>query len=338
MGKRLHVAVRILLGALAGLIVVAGIAGVAGWWLLSTETPPEPDLTGRLADRTVTVGARERGYRLYVPARSAPDRPLVVVFHGSMGTPDTIRVETGYEFDRLADEHGFVVAYPQGVAGNWNDCRRAADYPARTQNVDDVGLLRAIVAQTAREHGVDPRRVFVAGLSSGGSFALRLAQEHPEAIAGAAVFAAGLPTPANSVCAASTASVPVLLVSGADDPINPYAGGEVSMFGFASRGEVMSARATAQWFARRAGAAAPTTRRIDPPRPDGTSVDRAEWPTDAGPAVVLLSVNGGGHVAPQPVYRARRLLGRTTSAINGPEEAWTFFSALPSPTADPQGR
>ena len=69
------------------------------------------------------------------------------------------------------------------------------------------------------------------------------------------------------------------------------------------------------------------TRRLSPPRPDGTSVDRTEWRGERGQAVVLMSVNGGGHLVPQPVYRARRLLGRTTSAINGPQEAWAFFGA-----------
>jgi polyhydroxybutyrate depolymerase len=312
--------VRILVWAGGGLALLLASA----FHLLYAPAPPEPRLSARPERETVRVGALERTYLLYAPARRAAAPALLVVFHGSMGSPGDIRAATGYEFDRLADRDGFILAYPQGFEGNWNDCRKAANYPARRLDIDDVGFFEALVARLQRERNVDPARVFVAGASNGGHFVYRLALERPGRIAGAAVFAANLPTPDNNECTARGPPPPIMIVNGIDDPINPYGGGVVTLFGFGNRGTVLSARASAAYFA--GGAAAPATRRIEPKaRGDRTWVERSAWRAPGRNEVVLLSVHGGGHVVPQPVARPRRLLGRATTAIDGPSQAWDFF-------------
>jgi polyhydroxybutyrate depolymerase len=305
--------------------VTALVIGLA-FYLLYAPAPAEPMLSARPERGTIRVDALERSYLIYAPARLAQAPALLVVFHGSMGSPSAIRRETGYGFDRLADRDGFVVAYPQGYEGNWNDCRKSADYPARRLGVDDVGFFEALVDRLRRERGVDPSRVFVAGLSNGGHFVFRLALERPDRIAGAAVFAASLPTPDNDGCTKRGRPPPIMLVNGTADPINPYEGGTVTLFGFRSRGTVRSARDSAAYFAREAGAAGPSTDRL-PARIDGdrTWVERSVWSGPGGREVVLLSVHGGGHVVPQSAYRPPRLLGGVTSAIDGPAAAWAFF-------------
>jgi len=318
-------AARILLWAGGILALLPGIAV----YLLYAPAPPEPVLSARLRSGTIKVGNRERNYLVYAPARRSASRPLLVVFHGSMGSPGTIRVETGYGFDRLADHEGFVVAYPQGFEGHWNDCRKAADYPARRLGIDDVGFFEALVARLRREHGVDPSRIFVAGLSNGGHFVFRLALEHPQGIAGAAVFGANLPTPDNNDCTMRGPPPPIMIVNGTSDPINPYEGGIVTLFGFGNRGTVLSARQSAAYFAG-AGGFVPAGERIEPKDSgDPTWVERSVWRRPGRSEIVLLSVHGGGHVLPQPAYRPRRLLGRATTAIDGPEEAWRFFRRQP---------
>jgi polyhydroxybutyrate depolymerase len=265
-----------------------------------------------------------------LPAKRPAAPALLIVFHGSMGSPARIRLETGYEFDRLADREGFIVAYPQGYEGNWNDCRKAANYPARRLNIDDVGFFDALVARLQRERGVDPARVFVVGASNGGHFVYRLALERPDRIAGAAVFVANLPTPDNNICTSRGPPPPIMIVNGTNDPINPFGGGKVTLFGFGNRGTVMSARDSAARLARSAGASGPATSRIAPRAPnDGSWVERSVWRSPGRSEVMLLAVHGGGHVVPQPVYRPPRLLGRVTTAIDGPEEAWAFFRRQP---------
>ncbi|WP_252406503.1 hypothetical protein, partial [Acinetobacter pittii] len=77
---------------------------------------------------------------------------MLVVLHGSRGDGAQMRRISGYGFDRLAAQEGFLVAYPDGFEGHWNDCRKAASYSARLRDVDDVAFLRALVARLAQEY------------------------------------------------------------------------------------------------------------------------------------------------------------------------------------------
>jgi polyhydroxybutyrate depolymerase len=117
-----------------------------------------------------------------------------------------------------------------------------------------------------------------------------------------------------------------MLVNGTDDPINPYDGGRVTLFGFGNRGEVLSARASANHFARLHGAHLAQTQELAPGDfPDPTRVIKQTWTSGREPKVVLYSVQGGGHVIPHPHARAARLLGRKTTALDAPKAACEFF-------------
>jgi len=277
------------------------------------------------------VGGLDRSYRAFVPAHLPKGAPLLLVFHGSAATPEEMRMFTGYEFDKLADQHGFAVVYPAGFQGNWNDCRKNIAFPARTQNVDDKALVRALIARFRQSHDIDPQRVFAMGFSNGGHFAYRLALEMPEEIAAVSAVAASMPTEDNNICQVQPKPVPVLIMNGTGDPINPFVGGEVTLYGLGSRGTVHSARESAAYFAKRWGlGAAPEVVQLPHLEPrDPTTVERWSW-GGAPPKVLLFRIQKGGHVIPQPFYRAPRMLGRTSHDVNGPEEIWKFFAAQPS--------
>jgi polyhydroxybutyrate depolymerase len=232
-----------------------------------------------------------------------------------------------YEFDRLADQHGFVVLYPDGYRGNWNDCRKNATFPAKRENIDDMSFIRALIARVTVEQAVDAKRVFAFGYSNGGHMTFRLAMESPDEIAAVAAVAASLPTPDASSCPQHGRTSRAMLINGTSDPINPYQGGMVTLFGFASRGSVMSSMASAQHFAARNRITDPPIRE-QPPKgfsDDPTSVEILSWQASSKPVCSLYTVRGGGHVIPQRTYRFPRLLGRTTSALDAPGEAIRFF-------------
>src|SRR5262249_59182650 len=94
---------------------------------------------GTLRPGKLRVGALERTFVTYAPASLKAGAPILILFHGSGGDGASFRDYTGQRFDALADEKGFVVVYPDGFQGNWDDCRKAASYPARAQHIDDVG-------------------------------------------------------------------------------------------------------------------------------------------------------------------------------------------------------
>jgi len=118
-----------------------------------------------------------------------------------------------------------------------------------------------------------------------------------------------------------------MLINGTADPINPYQGGIVRLFGFASRGTVMSSIASAQNLAERNGIVSPPVRSqlSNGISDDPTFVETLTWNTDARASFCLYTVRGGGHVVPQQAYRFPRVLGKTSSALNAPREAIRFF-------------
>jgi poly(hydroxyalkanoate) depolymerase family esterase len=136
-----------------------------------------------------------RSYALYTPAElPAGPRPLVVVLHGCTQSPAD--VARGTRWNELADRHGVVVAYPGQTARHndqacWNwflprHQRRGAGEPAVL-----AGLTRE-VAGGGDGAPIDPARVFVVGISAGGSMAAVLAATYPDVVRGAGVHS-GLP-------------------------------------------------------------------------------------------------------------------------------------------------
>jgi poly(3-hydroxybutyrate) depolymerase len=100
----------------------------------------------------------------------------------------------------------------------------------------------------------------------------------------------GLPTPDSSSCSQLGETSRAMLVDGTDDPINPYKGGVVTLFGFGNRGKAMSAKDSARIFAERNGI---TTRRD---RADGPLVldhrPRSDLTRDQGESHLLYTVHG----------------------------------------------
>ncbi|MDG9854382.1 alpha/beta fold hydrolase [Pseudomonas nitroreducens] len=326
----MRVAMRIVQGLIA-LLVLALLVG--GWWYVPGELMQRPTLTGSSEDASLRQGQRRRSYVLYVPQKLAERPALLVVLHSSQSNGERMRRDSGYRFDALADRDGFLVLYPDGFEGHWNDCRRVASYSARQLNIDDVGFLSDMIARLQRERGVDPARVFVTGYSNGGQMALRMAAEAPDKVAGVAAVAASLPSADNDACRPAEQPRAALLMNGTRDPINPYAGGRVTLFGFGDRGNVLSAEDSALALARRNGQGGePQVDKLTLPGPVWTQ--RQRWAAGDGPPVELVTVFGGGHLISQPLYRPPRMLGQVDPQLDGPAEIWRFFSEL-SPGEQP---
>jgi len=326
----------------SGAVVGAGaLAGATLYrYVAYAPAPAQPSLDADIVKDRITIDGRERTYTAVIPRALPAGAPLLVVFHGSNQNAAGIRVATGYGFDTLAVRERFIVVYPDGYKGNWHDCRTAADYPARTENIDDNGLVRRLIARFHDAHGIDRARVFAAGYSNGGQMVFRLAAEMPERFAGLAAVAATQPTPDNFACEASGRPVPILLMNGTRDPIVPYTGGVISLFGFKPRGTALSAPDTARHFARINGITAPPTAStlVHGETSGDTTVTVTTYAQDDKDPVVAYTIINGGHVVPNPTYTAPRLIGRTTHDVDAPRAIWAFFAGLPArPYISPSG-
>ena len=276
---------------------------------------------------TIRVGDLDRTYLYYAPANLPRNAPLLFALHPTNGDATAMRSATVYEFESLADQNGFIVVYPQGIANSWNDCSKTATTSARTQKIDDVGFIRALIAKFHTDYGINTSRAFSMGWSGGASMSYRFALEIPDEITAIAAIGSSLPTEDNFDCRASGKPIPVLIMNGTGDPLLPCNGGFASVIG-----TVRSAQATAEYFTKLNGQTSPpkTTRLPHQDPSDPTSADRTIW-NDAGkPEVVLVTINEGGHVIPQPKIVFRSQWGRTNKDLNGLVEIWEFFARQPA--------
>jgi polyhydroxybutyrate depolymerase len=250
--------------------VTAVLVGLATSLAAPALARPAGDLPGQLV-----FGGLPRTYQLHVP----PGQPagLVIALHGAGQTGQMQADLTNY--NAVADQYGFVAAYPDGIDFSWAD-GRGASVPDR-QGVDDVGFLAALISQLSNDYGIAPGRVFVTGMSAGAFMATRLACDRADLVAAIAPVSGTLGV--NVPCAPSR-PVSVLQTHGTADPVVPFNGG--TMLGRGGYSDVVAAPAMAQRW-----------RDID--RCAGTSGRCAD-----GTEVVFVPVDGLGHTWPGDASQA----------------------------------
>lgn len=175
-----------------------------------------------------------RVYRLYVPAsRPAGVMPLIVMLHGCTQTPEDFAIGTG--MNALAEAQGFLVAYPAQPSGaNANKCWNWFRPEDQGRDRGEPALIAGLTRDILRDHGGDPARVYIAGLSAGGAAAAIVGQAYPD-LFGAVGVHSGLPVGAardipNAFAAMRggaagqklTRAVPTITFHGtADNTVNP---------------------------------------------------------------------------------------------------------------------
>ena len=280
------------------------------------------------ARHELSFGGLKRSYLLHLPVNPpAGPLPLVVVLHGGAGSAQGAVKMTG--FDAEADMHGFIAVYPNGTDKGrpmlnmlgkpglltWN-AGSCCGY-AQEHGIDDVGFIRAVVADVAKSQAVDPKRIYATGISNGGMMSYRLACEASD------VFAAIGPVAGIVEIPDCKPAQPVAVIDfqGTDDENVPLAGG----IGKKEVGKKEDRRAVQYsidlWV-----------------KADGCSVTvKSEHPhihltnyggCEAGSAVDYYVVQGGGHAWPGGDQVAS-FLDKPDPTIPATALIWSFFNDHP---------
>lgn len=191
---------------------------------------------------TVTNAAGTLTTKVYRPSHLGEDlAPLVVMLHGCTQSPDDFAV--GTRMNELAEQYGFFVAYPaQAKSANASKCWNWFRDGDQRRDRGEPSLIADATRQILSTHPVDPRRVFVAGLSAGGAAAAIMGCAYPDLYAGVGVHsglacgaASDLPSALRAMQRGGgrkprpSSSVPTIVFHGdADRTVGPSNADEVS--------------------------------------------------------------------------------------------------------------
>jgi polyhydroxybutyrate depolymerase len=294
--KKVIVAVLVLIGLPVVLVLIEAVS----FYVLNRN------------NGTIVSSGQKREYLLYVPRsydRTKPT-PLLISMHGAAGWP-AAQMETS-QWNKVADEHGFIVVYPSGIGGAgpriWHVDRGAGLKP-------DVRFISELIDTLEAAYNIEPTRIYADGLSNGGGMAFVLSCTLSDRIAAVGMVAAAQSLPW-SWCTDHRA-VPMIAFHGTADRVTPYNGGTswVSPRPFPD----VSTWA-ANWARRNRCGANPGDSVV---AADVTRLEYTNCADDA--AVVLYTVRGGGHTWPGGKPLPEWMVGPTSRSIDASRQMWAFF-------------
>jgi polyhydroxybutyrate depolymerase len=274
-----------------------------------------------------------RTFNIHIPQsyNESVHLPLLIALHGRGGNGESMLLVTRKGFNRLADKENFFVAYPDGIGLNWNDGRmdEEANDRAHKENIDDVGFISSLIDSMIKDYHIDPRRIYVTGISNGAIMAYRLACELSHKIAAIAPVDGNIPNLLIVECKPEM-PVSVLAINNKNDPLVPFEGGDIqSGIRRLKLGKVLSVNESIGfWINHNNCSTLPVvTEMPDADQKDGTKVMRYEYINNTdGTEVILYSIDGGGHTWPGGFqYLPVWIIGRTCRDIDANEIIWSFF-------------
>lgn len=293
----------------------------------------------------------DRAFSIRVPAGWDGNTalPVIVAFHGGGGnreSAETVTCPNGASGEAgcltaLANAAGYALVLPDGTGlrptrnvRSWNagggvNGWQCVSRGACQQGVDDVAFFDQLLVEVARVVPIDPRRVFLTGLSNGGAISHRLACERSSVVA--AIATVGGTNQFAAAGARCDARVPVLAIHGSEDPCWGYETG-TDACAFLEPGRKVGVDDSMEGWRARNGCAATFA---DAPLPDsasdGTRSTRRTW-TGCSAALERIRVEGGGHTWPGGnQYLEPSVVGRVARDFRASDEILRFFNAHPRP-------
>jgi len=288
--KQTAIAIVILIACASGLLLRRAIASTANF-------------------STIDVNGRTREYILHVPPSYKGHLvPMVIVLHGAIQGAANAERMSG--MSQLADKQDFLAVYPEGTgnAPTWN-AGNCCGY-AQRENVDDIAFLRALIAKLQKSYSIDPRRIYVTGISNGAMMSYRAACEMSDVVAAAAPVEGAQ----NLLCKPS-APVSLIVFHGTADRLIPFNGGSTPYQIGPSRNDTPVADAVAFWV--KENGCAPSAKHEES---KDVHIDIYSGCKD-GTGVALYAIQGGRHLWPgTPISRVD---------LSATDVMWKFFAQHP---------
>jgi polyhydroxybutyrate depolymerase len=276
-----------------------------------TFTYPTMDLVAQLISDSLLIEGHYRSFHYWQPSGSRADGSLVFILHGSGGNGKNMMNSTTLLAGQSANENVLLV-YPDGYKNYWNECRKAANSEANLEDIDEEAFFGGMIQYFHDQFKISKEKVFAVGTSGGGHMCYKLAMTMPGKFRAVTALIANLPEVDNLDCTEAKVALPIMIVNGTADPLNPYIGGMMQSGDFIM-GHVRSTDRTFQYWASLAGYSGEPVREAVPDRDptDGKTIERYIYKEKGKPEVVLLKVIGGRHDYPND--------------IDVHVEAWEFF-------------
>ncbi|MET0903909.1 MAG: PHB depolymerase family esterase [Acidimicrobiales bacterium] len=269
---------------------------------------PSPEVDGqRLVRTTIESSGGTRSYMVYVPDTYDPDvpAPLAYVFHGAGSNKEEQLLYSRYPPHADADGALLVLPDALGTPMRWSPFGPAI---AGVEGVDDLVFFDDLATQVASSYCVDPERVLVTGMSSGGFMAASVGCTRSDEVA--AVGPVTATVWAEPICG-DAEPVAYAYFHGTEDPVVLYEGG-------GGRGTQPVVETSQAWADQNGCAPVPEDERIS------EEVVRRTW-DGCDASTDLYTVEGGGHTWPGSSGVGR--LGYTTEDIDATEIIWDVFRA-----------
>jgi len=264
---------------------------------------------------TIVSSGREREYLLYVPRsydRTRPT-PLVISMHGA-GLWGAAQKEIS-QWNAVADREGFIVVYPSGTGGSGPRVWRQRGVGGQRE----ITFISELIDKLSADYNIDPARIYANGLSNGGGMAFVLSCTLSDRIAAVGMVAAAHLEPWSSCT--DPRPVPMISFHGTADTATPYYGGRSWV---APRAFPHIPTWTANWARRNRCGPAPVDSVV------AADVTRTEYTNCADDAaVVLYTVQGGGHTWPGGGPLPEWFVGTTSHSIDASSQMWAFYREHP---------
>jgi polyhydroxybutyrate depolymerase len=258
-----------------------------------------------------SMGSTTYYYHLPKNYNKAIKYPLVVNFHG-LGS-QAFKHEQYCQLDKVADKEGFITVYPQSSHQGWN---AGLGFRSYTNGPDDIGYFNKLLDTLEARYSIDKNRIYVTGVSIGGTFAYRVACEMSNRIT-AVASVSGLMTDSTLIYCNPVRNVPILHIHGTRDHIMRYTGMKQA-FGAEEVIKVWELKNQCSYDAD-------TIQIPNRNKSDHTTAILIKYKHCAGGSQVwFFKIKNGGHTWPGAADQFK-LMGRKCKDFDGSQAIWDFF-------------